>query len=77
VLRDAEVLHAVGAISVGFQLTEAADTATLLFQSTGVDATPATFTLCRSRPEAGSQERIISMDATGRAFVKRTATGSC
>jgi type IV fimbrial biogenesis protein FimT len=77
VLRGADVLHSVSAISAGFQLTELSDTATLLFQSTGVDATPATFTLCRSSPKAGSHERVISMDATGRAFVKRTSTGSC
>lgn len=77
VLRDAEVVHRVDAISAGFQLTEAAGTTTLLFRSTGVDATPSLFRLCRSGPEPGSQERVISMDATGRAFVTHTSTGVC
>ena len=77
VLRGADVLHSVSAIPSGFRLTEFSGTATLAFQSTGVDATPAIFTLCRSTPAAGPQERVVSMDATGRAFVKRTATGSC
>lgn len=77
VLRGADVLHSVSAVPTGFQLTESSGTATLLFQSTGVDATPASFTLCRSSPNAGSQERVVSMDATGRAFVKRTSAGVC
>lgn len=76
-LHEAVVLHTVSAIPAGFRLTESSGNATLLFQSTGVDTTAATFTLCRSIPSAGSQERIISMDATGRAFVKRTSTGVC
>jgi type IV fimbrial biogenesis protein FimT len=77
VRRGADVLHSVSSIPGGFQLTEFSGTATLLFQSTGVDATPATFTLCRSSPRSGGQERVVSMDATGRAFVARTSTGVC
>lgn len=84
VLREADALHpeavilqSVAGIPAGFHLTESSGNATLLFQSTGVDTTAATFTLCRSSPRAGSQERIVSMDATGRAFVKRTSTGVC
>lgn len=84
VLREADALHdeavilqSVTGIPAGFQLTESSDNAALLFQSTGVEATAATFKLCRSSPEPGSQERIVSMDATGRAFVKRTSTGDC
>lgn len=77
VLRGDDVLHVVSAIPTSFRLTELSGTASLQFQSTGVDATPASFTLCRSRPEPGPQERVVSMDATGRAFVQRTARGSC
>lgn len=75
-LHEAVIFHSVSAIPAGFRLTELSANATLLFRSTGVDATPATFTLCRSSPSA-NQERVVSMDATGRAFVKRTTTGSC
>lgn len=77
VRRDADVLHSQSALPAGFRITESSGNATLLFQSTGVDATAAMFTLCRSSPTAGGQERVISMDATGRAFVKRTTAGSC
>lgn len=77
VLRGPDVLHSVGAAPAGFQLTELSGSATLLFQSTGVDATPASFTLCRSGPDAGGQKRVVSMDATGRAFVTRTSAGVC
>lgn len=77
VLRGADLLHTVSAIPTGFHLTETSGTTTLLFQSTGVDATPASFTLCRSTPDVGSQERVVSMDATGRAFVQRTTAGVC
>lgn len=77
VRRGTEVLQIVSGMPAGFQLTERSGTTTLQFQSTGVDATPAVFTLCRSSPDAGSQERVVSMDATGRAFVKRTSTGEC
>ncbi|GFE83369.1 hypothetical protein GCM10011487_53690 [Steroidobacter agaridevorans] len=76
-LHEAVILHSAGAIPADFQLTESSGNATLLFQSTGVDTTAASFTLCRSRPSAGSQERVVSMDATGRAFVKRTSRGVC
>lgn len=77
VRRNADVLHSASALPSGFRLTEFSGTTTLQFQSTGVDATAATFTLCRSSPSAGNQERVVSMDATGRAFVTRTTTGSC
>lgn len=76
-LHNPIVLHSVNALPIGFQLTEFAGTTVLIFQSTGVDATPASFRLCRSNPEAGSQERVVSLDATGRAFVTRTSTGVC
>ncbi|HEY0684669.1 MAG TPA: GspH/FimT family pseudopilin [Steroidobacter sp.] len=77
VRRNDDLLHSASALPAGFHLTESSGTTTLLFQSTGVDATAANFTLCRSTPSAGNQERVVSMDATGRAFVTRTTTGSC
>jgi type IV fimbrial biogenesis protein FimT len=77
VLRGADVLHTVSSVPNGFHLTESSGTTTLRFQSTGVDATPAVFTLCRSGRDAGGQQRLVSMDATGRAFVKRMSAGVC
>lgn len=73
----ADVIHTAGAVPDGFRITESAGNVTVLFQSTGVDTTAATFTVCRRSPTPGAHERVISMDATGRAFVRRTSTGSC
>jgi len=50
---------------------------TLSFQPTGVGSTQATLTICRETPQAGSQERVVTISATGRASVTRTSTGSC
>jgi type IV fimbrial biogenesis protein FimT len=49
----------------------------LTFQPTAVGATPATFTLCRATPSVGPEERVVTIDATGRPWVKRTANGLC
>ncbi|MET0658687.1 MAG: GspH/FimT family pseudopilin [Steroidobacteraceae bacterium] len=79
VVRSAagEVLHKEAAAPAGFVIKEAAATSALVFQSTGVDTTPGTFTVCRASPSPGSQERVITVDATGRAALKRTSTGAC
>jgi type IV fimbrial biogenesis protein FimT len=75
-LHEPEIIQSIRGIPGGFKLIESEGNDTLRFRSTGVDTTAATFTWCRSSPSA-SQERVISMDATGRAFVKRTSTGDC
>lgn len=62
------------AISSGYQLT--GDAYSLAFQSVGADSTPASLVLCRSSP-VGSQERIITLIATGRTSVRTERTGVC
>lgn len=47
------------------------------FQPSGVGNTQASITVCRALPKPGLQERVISVSATGRAFVNKTATGNC
>ncbi len=51
--------------------------ATLHFDPTGVDVTETTVTICQNTPTAGSQERVVTMSATGRTSVTKTTTGSC
>lgn len=54
-----------------------ASIAAVTFQPTGVGATPATFTICRATPNPGPQERVVTIDAAGRAVSHRTTTGTC
>lgn len=61
------------ALSSGYKMTGANS---LLFQAIGAGSTSATLTLCRSSP-VGSQEREVSVSATGRTSVKKTTTGVC
>ncbi|SDL57421.1 type IV fimbrial biogenesis protein FimT [Pseudomonas indica] len=51
-------------------------TNSLTFQPSGFGSTQATITVCRSSP-TGSQERVVTVSATGRTTVTRTSTGSC
>jgi type IV fimbrial biogenesis protein FimT len=49
----------------------------LSFQPTGAGATAATFTVCRATPSVGHEERVVTIDATGRPWVKRTTAAVC
>lgn len=50
---------------------------TLSFQPTGVGSTQATLTICRETPQAGSQERVVTISATGKPSVTKTTAGAC
>ncbi len=63
------------AASNGFKLTGSVSSVT--YQPTGVGATQATITVCRAAPEVGTQERVVSINATGRPSVTTTTTGTC
>jgi len=49
----------------------------LSFQPTAAGATAAAFTVCRKTPTVGNEERVVTIDATGRPWVKRTTTAVC
>ncbi|HEV8331140.1 MAG TPA: GspH/FimT family pseudopilin [Steroidobacteraceae bacterium] len=49
----------------------------LSFQPTAVGATAATFTVCRATPRVGREERVVTIDATGRPWITRTTNASC
>jgi type IV fimbrial biogenesis protein FimT len=71
------ILHQAAAAG-GYQIVEASGIRTLSFQPTGVGATAATFTVCRATPTAGTQERVVTVNALGRASVQTvSATTSC
>lgn len=71
------VIHRQQAAASGLKISEASAKRTLAFSPTGVGAEAATLTVCRSSPSAGSQERVVSISATGRAYVSKTTTGAC
>ena len=70
------VFHHQAAVSSDFKITEDSALRTLAFAPTGIGATQAALTICRETPPGG-QEREVSVSATGRASVKKTATGTC
>lgn len=78
IVRDVanRVLQHQQALPTGFRVTQAGGTAVLSFQPIGVGATAATFTVCRNSP-LGNQERVVTISATGVAYVTRTETGTC
>jgi type IV fimbrial biogenesis protein FimT len=54
------------------------DETSINFQSTGVGATAANLTLCRATPTVGTQQRTITIRATGRPGVaKVTGASTC
>jgi type IV fimbrial biogenesis protein FimT len=61
----------------GYRVTPAGGAIALTFQATGIDATSETFTICRKTPKVGSQERVVTISAVGRASVQTTTAGVC
>ena len=73
---DDQLIDARPAPPMGYKVTQAGGTVALTFQPIGVGSSAATFTVCRNSP-LGSQERMVSVTATGVGHVTRTETGSC
>jgi type IV fimbrial biogenesis protein FimT len=72
------VFHRQQAVQSGLKITEADTTVrSLSFTSSGVGTTPATFTICRATPTVGTNQRQVSITATGRATVTRTTSSTC
>jgi len=76
VLTGTTVLQHQQALPTGLKVTQTGGTSSLSFQPIGVGATAATFTVCRSSP-VGKQERVVTVSATGVAYVTRTTAGAC
>ncbi|MNZ23686.1 hypothetical protein D3C78_408080 [compost metagenome] len=75
VLSGGTVVMAEKAASSGLRISSAVKR--LEFQPSGVGSTQAALTVCRLTPYPGSQERVVTFSATGRASVSKTTTGSC
>ncbi|MFZ5959286.1 GspH/FimT family pseudopilin [Pseudomonas sp. QL9] len=75
VVVGSTVIQAHAAAPTGYKVTSSV--ARIDFQPSGVGSTQASITVCRATPTAGSQERVVTVSATGRAYVTRTETGSC
>jgi len=71
------VLQHEAAAPNGFKMTEAGGVASLSFQAIGVGSTAAAVTVCRATPSVGTQERVVTLDATGHAWVQITTKGIC
>ncbi|MGJ3700025.1 GspH/FimT family pseudopilin [Variovorax sp. AFSI2.2] len=76
VISGTQVIQKQPATASGYQMRDGAGLSALAFEPTGVGATAANFTICRSSP-VGSQERVVKVSATGRSSITRTSTGVC
>ena len=70
------VLQVHHALPVQFKVTEVGGETELEFLGTVVGTTHATLTVCRSTP-VGSEERVVTINGTGAAYVTTTTTGTC
>ena len=77
VLRGTTVAQRLERIATGFRITDSGGLSSLTFQPTGIGATQATFTICRAMPSVGSQERVVSVSATGKPSTSKTTAGVC
>ena len=74
------VLHRQAAIAGGYVIdskSSGTDVDVVIFQPSGVGSTPTALRICRATPSAGSQERVVTISATGRAKVGSTNDGTC
>lgn len=71
------VIYRQQALPMGFRGIEMLSAASVAFQPSGVNATSVALTICRATPSVGSQERVVTINATGRPIVTKTTTGTC
>ncbi len=75
---DGTVVQRQQALSAGLKVNRAGGADSLAFQPSGVsNFAEVTFTVCRSAPTAGAQERVVRITATGRPSVEKTTAGAC
>ena len=77
VVNGTTVLHRELPVPTGYRVTPTSGATSLGFQPSGVGAAVETFTVCRSAPTVGSQERVVAVSAIGRASVRTTTSGVC
>lgn len=76
ILASDRVVQHTQAVPRGFTVLSAGDIKEIRYQPTGFGATAATLTVCRSEP-AGREERVVGIEATGKAAIRTTTAGAC
>jgi len=76
IIRSDVTLRRQSASPVNVRIS-AGGVSTLTFQPTGVDATSAVFTVCRTPAGTSVEQRLITIDATGRPSVRKTTGSAC
>lgn len=75
--NDQVLLHKQG-LADGYRMVETPDGQnSLLFQPSGTASTAVSMKICRQAPEAGVQERQVTLSVTGRPRVAITTDASC
>jgi len=77
VVSGGTVIHSEPSAPAGYRITPAGGSIALGFDSTGLGANPDSFTVCRLTPRVGSQERVVTITAAGRASVQTTTNRVC
>lgn len=74
---DGTVVQRQQALPTGYKATGGATS--FAFQPSGISAAAAALviTICRATPSVGSQERVVTISATGRPSVTKTTAGAC
>jgi type IV fimbrial biogenesis protein FimT len=75
VLQGSTVIHSQAAAGSGYKILSSV--IQIDFQPSGVGAGQATLKVCRATPSVGTQDRQVTISATGRTSVTRGATGTC
>jgi type IV fimbrial biogenesis protein FimT len=73
---DDTIVDRHGAIPDEFRVIQTGGNADIVFPPVVAGTTTATLTVCRANP-VGSQERVVSVRASGGTQVTRTQTGTC
>jgi type IV fimbrial biogenesis protein FimT len=77
VLAGTTVVQRGNALPQGFKVMTTGSVTNVVFQPTGFGATAATLTVCKATPTVGSEERVVTIDVSGRADVRKTTNGVC
>jgi type IV fimbrial biogenesis protein FimT len=70
VRQGADVIQREPAVGTGFNVVQAGGVTNLSFSAVGLGTTAATLRVCRAAPSVGGQGRVVTLDTSGRAWVK-------
>lgn len=73
--QNGDLIQAGRATAEGFLLESAV--ASFVFSPDGASGSAGSLRLCRFKPSAGSQERVLTITAPGRSSVGKTNEGTC